>query len=242
MPPEAPPFERVATPGALDRRGAQALQMFRFGRTDSRPRVHRGEQLRAKFLRRPLGPMQTCQDLAAEELLDHFRVYRCHRQKLPSCSLPRVTLRRREHDPARRWMLRRRVTAPVVRGLRMKLTARLVSLLLLGALVLLVIDTYSSIRREVSIVERDMRLSAGLMGRAMRGILVEVWSTRGESRSLGLIQDVNKAEQSAFLRWVWLHAPPDDPQRPLVPRERLEPVFRGEGGSNRDLPLRSSNG
>jgi two-component system, NtrC family, sensor kinase len=116
----------------------------------------------------------------------------------------------------------------------MKLTARLVSLLLLGALVLLVIDTYSSIRREASIVERDMHLSAGLMGRAMRGVLTDVWSTRGELRSLQLIQDVNNAEHSAFLRWVWLDAPPDDPQRPLVPRERLGPVYQGHEVSLRD--------
>ncbi len=116
----------------------------------------------------------------------------------------------------------------------MKLTARLVSLLLLGALALLLIDTYLSIRREASIVERDMRLSAGLMGRAMRGVLTDVWVTRGELPALKLIQDVNNAESSAFLRWVWLDAPPDDPQSPLVPRENLEPVFHGQEVSLRD--------
>jgi two-component system NtrC family sensor kinase len=116
----------------------------------------------------------------------------------------------------------------------MRLTARLLSLLLLGALVLLVIDTYSSIQREVSIVERDMRSSAGLMARAMRGILADVWSTRGERRALELIRDANEAEESVLLRWVWLDPPPGDSMRPLVPAERLDPVRHGREVSVRD--------
>ncbi len=116
----------------------------------------------------------------------------------------------------------------------MKLTMRLLSLLLLGAFVLLAVDTYVSIRCEDAILERDMRLNSGLLGRAMRGILADAWSTRGESRALELIRDANEAEKLAFVRYVRLDAPPGDPSRPLVPAERLAAVRHGEEVSLRD--------
>jgi two-component system NtrC family sensor kinase len=116
----------------------------------------------------------------------------------------------------------------------MKLTARLVSLLLLGALVLLTIDTFVSIRREVATLEGDMRLNAGLLGRAMRGMLADVWSTQGEWHALDLVRDANEAEKLAFVRFVWLDAPPGDPACPRAPMEQLAPVRRGEEVSVRD--------
>ena len=116
----------------------------------------------------------------------------------------------------------------------MKLTVRLVSLLLLGAFVLLTIDTFISIRRDVATLERDMRLNSGLLGRAMRGILADTWTTRGEARALALIRDANETEKQAFVRFVWLDAPLGDPYRPLVAAERLAPVGRGEEVSLRD--------
>jgi len=118
----------------------------------------------------------------------------------------------------------------------MKLTAKLVSILLLGIILLLAIDGYISIQRETHLFEANMRRNALLLGRAMKGLVADSWNADGGTRAEQLIEDANAEEDRVSIRWVWLDATSESDLRlrPRVPRERLEPLLRGE-----EISLRS---
>jgi two-component system, NtrC family, sensor kinase len=117
----------------------------------------------------------------------------------------------------------------------MKLTAKLVSILLFGIVLLLAIDGYISIDHETDLFEANMRRDALLLGRAMKGLVADSWNTDGGARAQQLIEDANAEEDRVSIRWVWLDVTSESDlrHRPRVPREELEPVLRGE-----DISLR----
>ena len=112
----------------------------------------------------------------------------------------------------------------------MKLTAKLVSILLFGIILLLAIDGYIAIERETDLFEANMRRGALLLGRAMKGLVADSWIADGGARAQQLIEDANAEEDRVSIRWVWLDAASESDLhlRPRVSRERLEPVLRGE--------------
>ena len=110
----------------------------------------------------------------------------------------------------------------------MKLTAKLVSILLLGMIFLLAIDGYITIQRETDLFEANMKRDALLLGHAMKGLVVDSWRAEGGARTQQLIEDANAAEDRVSIRWVWLEATANTDQCPRVPREQLEPVLRGK--------------
>lgn len=110
----------------------------------------------------------------------------------------------------------------------MKLATKLVSVLVLGIVLLLAIDGYLSVQREIEIFETDMKHDAHLLGLAMKNLVVDVWRASGQQRALKLIEYANQEEQLVRIRWVWLDAPVDDPYRPRALREQLDPALRGQ--------------
>ena len=110
----------------------------------------------------------------------------------------------------------------------MKITTRLASFLFLGVVILLAIDGYVSIRREIVVREKDMKWSAHLLGLAMKGLVQEKWHTEGEERALQIIEEANEDEKQIQIRWVWLDGLGNDRCRPLASKERLKSVAQGK--------------
>ncbi len=110
----------------------------------------------------------------------------------------------------------------------MKLTAKLVSALIMGAILLLAIDGYLSTRRDIKIFEKNMRKDARHFGLAARDLIIDVWRIAGQQRALELIASDNLQGDSVRIRWVWLDAKPDDPNRPGVSQKLLGPVVSGK--------------
>jgi len=77
-----------------------------------------------------------------------------------------------------------------------------------------------------------------LLGRAMRGPILDTWSRRGMEDALRLIEDVDREDDAIRVRWVWLDATQPDRFAPRAPVEgagALPPAGRssvvaGEGG------------
>jgi len=113
----------------------------------------------------------------------------------------------------------------------MKLATKLVSILVLGLIIILAIDGYLSVQRDIEIFETDMKRDAHLFGRAMKDLVIDVWHTKGRQRALALIANVNRGDHQLHIRWVWLNALPDDPYSPRAPREKLDTVVRGNEAS-----------
>jgi signal transduction histidine kinase len=109
----------------------------------------------------------------------------------------------------------------------MKLSFKIMSIVFLVIFVLLVIDGYLSVRREIEAYENDLRHDTVLLGHALRQLVFEAWQRNGPEHALALIDEVNKDEQHVKIRWVWLDVSPNDPFAPRIPRAKLTAVLRG---------------
>ncbi len=89
----------------------------------------------------------------------------------------------------------------------MKLTAKLVTVFLGIAIVLLAIDGYLSYRREAALFEDDIRRDAEILSKALLRVVEDVWQTDGFERVQELIADLNR-QQHIHTRWLWLDAAP----------------------------------
>ncbi|MDZ7405760.1 MAG: ATP-binding protein [candidate division KSB1 bacterium] len=135
----------------------------------------------------------------------------------------------------------------------MKLSFKIMSFVFLGIFVLLVIDGYLSVKREIALFTNDMRHDVFLLGHAMKQLVSEAWQHGGQSRALELIKNVNQDEPQIQIRWVWLDAAPGDPFAPRVSPARLDSVISGyevninekrRSGSNyfyRYIPIEAEN-
>ncbi|MFC1863679.1 sensor histidine kinase [Thermodesulfobacteriota bacterium] len=110
----------------------------------------------------------------------------------------------------------------------MKLSTKIMGFVSLGIISLLAIDGYLSTHREIRLFDDDMEHDALLLGHALKNLIADTWQVKGQDLTLELIEDANKDENQIQIRWVWLDAPPGDPYTPLVSREKLGPVVRGQ--------------
>ncbi len=116
----------------------------------------------------------------------------------------------------------------------MKLAAKLVTIIVLGIIVILAIDGYFTVRRDIDILQANMKRDAQLMGHALKDLVADVWLKSGRQRALQLIEQANKEEYLVNIRWVRLNAPPNDPYSPRASREKLVAVAQGKEDSFRE--------
>ena len=84
----------------------------------------------------------------------------------------------------------------------MRLTIKLVGMLFVVMLIIIAVDGYLSMVREVSLFESNMRSNANMLGNVSEGMVTEVWQTKGRERALELINDINQAEHKIHLKYV----------------------------------------
>jgi len=103
----------------------------------------------------------------------------------------------------------------------MKLLIKITSIVLLGIILLLIIDGFISIRREVALFDNNMAQDGLLLGRAMKELVATTWKHGGMEQALTLIHEANKNERQIEMRWVWLDAQRGGPFGPRLPEEEL---------------------
>lgn len=109
----------------------------------------------------------------------------------------------------------------------MRLLSKITSVILLGIIVLLVIEGFVSVRREIVEFDSDMARDEVVLGRAMKELVAITWENSGETRALELIHDANREEHQIEIRWVWLDAPPGDRFAPKLSHDKLLPLADG---------------
>ncbi len=109
----------------------------------------------------------------------------------------------------------------------MKLTFKLAILLIGGAILVHSINGYLRVKREAEFFDADMKSRAHFLGRALSGLVSDVWRTSGQERVMELIDEVNEKEQQAYIRWVWLDTMAEDFFRPRVSPAKLNPAVQG---------------
>jgi signal transduction histidine kinase len=73
-------------------------------------------------------------------------------------------------------------------------------------LIIIAIDGYLSIVREVDLFQANMRSNALMLGNVTEEMFTEIWITEGKARALGLVNDINQAEHKIHLSFI------DEPQ------------------------------
>jgi two-component system NtrC family sensor kinase len=114
----------------------------------------------------------------------------------------------------------------------MKLTAKIICLVLAVIAVLLAADGYLSVQRDTQLFADDMQNDTLLLGHAMKDLVIDVWRIGGQAQAMQNIARRNDGSQQIRIRWVWLDAQPGDAHEPQIPSEKLAPVKSG-----RDLTL-----
>lgn len=109
----------------------------------------------------------------------------------------------------------------------MKLSFKVLSIVFLVIFMLLAIDGYLSVRREIRLYENDLRHDTVLLGHALRQLVSEAWRHNGSAYALKLIDEVNRDEQQVEIRWVWLDVSSGDPFAPRIPQDSLNAVLQG---------------
>jgi signal transduction histidine kinase len=110
----------------------------------------------------------------------------------------------------------------------MRLAAKLISLLIACILLVLTVDTYFFIRNEQRDRAAEIKRESMLLGEALRPLVVDVWTAKGEARVRALIRDVNEGEHQVAVRLVRLDGHGDSTQFPNVLFKKLSSVTRGK--------------
>jgi len=84
----------------------------------------------------------------------------------------------------------------------MRLTIKLVGMLFIVMLIIIAIDGYLSMVREVGLFRENMRSNALMLGNVSKGMITEVWQSQGRERALELIGEISQAEHRIRLSYV----------------------------------------
>ncbi|HVP13695.1 MAG TPA: HAMP domain-containing sensor histidine kinase [Phycisphaerae bacterium] len=110
----------------------------------------------------------------------------------------------------------------------MKLTARLMYMLLGVIIIGVAINAYLRVQREIRFFDLDMERDELALGHGLRSAVSGVWASAGQQAAMELITAANQGRHIARSRWVWLDSRAEDPYRPRVSHAELEPLARGE--------------
>lgn len=113
----------------------------------------------------------------------------------------------------------------------MKLTAKLVFIIILGIIAILATDGYISYLRQIKLFEEDMQLDTRSIGLAMKELVAVVWRSDGQGRTLKVIEETNEGGHKVRIRWVWLDAPPGDTYAPKASLKELDAVIHGQSAT-----------
>jgi signal transduction histidine kinase len=115
-----------------------------------------------------------------------------------------------------------------IEAIPVKLTAKLVFLLIVGAILVVGTEALVSIWQDVGTFKHDMRRDAEQMADTLRDLVEHAWATAGQERTLRLIDNANREDGQMTIRVVWLDAPPGDARRP-----RVDAAQRNDAGTGR---------
>src|SRR3972149_1956168 len=110
----------------------------------------------------------------------------------------------------------------------MRLTAKLVLIILLGISLLTAVHGYRTVRREDQRLKAEMRDQAEHLGQVLESEILLAWRRGGPEAVLQLIHNANLARRRVAIRLVLLDAPDGHPEHPAVPSDQLS-VFQLEG-------------
>jgi len=103
----------------------------------------------------------------------------------------------------------------------MKILSRIFIIIFLCIFLILIIEGFYSVYREIKLFKRKINRNALVIGHAMRNMVQYIWEIGGQDDALEMIQLSNKKNESVKIKWVWLDALPEDIYAPSVSKKIL---------------------
>ncbi len=110
----------------------------------------------------------------------------------------------------------------------MKLTLKIILLMLAVACGLVGISGYLSVQREIAFFEEDMTTRHARLVTAVQPMLLDAWRSAGRGGMLRFVASIEGDEQQVRIRWVWLDETADETTRPVAPSSELSELKWGQ--------------
>lgn len=109
----------------------------------------------------------------------------------------------------------------------MKLTAKTVCVVVLALAVLLIVDAYLLVGREIDLLEEDSRQDAVFLSRALGTMIMDALESGEQQRAPSIVRKLNQSDQ-IDVRWFWEGESDRLLLRPGMNRAQLEKLASGE--------------
>jgi two-component system NtrC family sensor kinase len=109
----------------------------------------------------------------------------------------------------------------------MKLTAKIVSLWMVGTLIVVAVGSFFTVRHDVEVAHEHMRQDAAEIGATLAPLIQDAWRTSGEQRARQLIADANRQSHQFNVGWVWIDRRPADGNVPKLSVDDLQSLHVG---------------
>ena len=110
----------------------------------------------------------------------------------------------------------------------MKLTLKIILLMLVVACGLVGISGYLSVEREIAFFEEEMTARHARLVAAVQPMLLDAWRSAGRGGMLRFVASIEGDEQQVRIRWVWLDETADETTRPVAPSTALAELKSGQ--------------
>jgi len=108
----------------------------------------------------------------------------------------------------------------------MKLAIKIMGVIFIATTLLLMINTYFSVHREIELFDQDMRSDAELLGEGLKSLIVNVWKNSGEFQAIQVIKNLNENQSNMLIRWIWFDDLMSDPFIPLAKKQLLMSILK----------------
>ena len=112
--------------------------------------------------------------------------------------------------------------------LTMKLTLKLVCIVLAVTVLVLSIAGYLRVQREVNTFQSTMVQDGRLLGKIIESMLADVWQTQGQARVLQLLEDANASTHRFHFSWIPLESLTTALDRAGVDQQQHAALLRGD--------------
>ena len=107
----------------------------------------------------------------------------------------------------------------------MRLTTRLVAVLMLGLICLVAINGMISLKRTNDVFRRVAKTHAQHLGDELEEMILVVWEKNGGDSAIEMIRTATDGRHHMQVRWVWFDASPGDPFSPSAPPDLLQALI-----------------
>jgi len=88
----------------------------------------------------------------------------------------------------------------------MKLALKLVLAIVVGIVLVLSVDGYFRVRRQLAVFESDMKRDHAAMGRALAEVVADVWEIEGEAKAFEMVESVDRRKANVSIKLLRLDA------------------------------------